>query len=130
MDSLGYIRIGYVRVDLVRLVGLMVSHWRRFYKWELFCSFSKLPNKCSTFCCRFPDKSKQRDLYLEWVRLCRRTVDPSNTALVCSAHFRPSMVNTTMHHAQLREGAIPELVDLPSHLQVGLLQNTVMSISV
>ena len=77
MDSLGYIRIGYVRVDLVRLVGLMVSHWRRFYKWELFCSFSKLPNKCSTFCCRFPDKSKQRDLYLEWVRLCRRTVDPN-----------------------------------------------------
>ena len=51
----------------------------------------------------------------------RRTVDPSDTALVCSAHFRPSMMNTTMNRAQLREGAIPELVDLPSHLQVGLL---------
>jgi hypothetical protein len=67
---------------------------------------------------RFPDKAKKRKTYDIWVRNCRRTELPAETALVCSEHFEPAMVNRTMKRARLRDGAIPTVFDLPSHLQV------------
>ncbi|XP_034023568.1 THAP domain-containing protein 1 B-like isoform X1 [Thalassophryne amazonica] len=66
---------------------------------------------------KFPDKSQHKALYEQWVENCRRTITPSQHARVCSIHFEPQCINTTMQRVVLKEGAVPTIFKLPDHLQ-------------
>ncbi|XP_066970825.1 uncharacterized protein [Macrobrachium rosenbergii] len=68
---------------------------------------------------KFPDKNKERDRYLTWVRNCGRDKEPNNGSRICSKHFLPKYLFRPpgMQRTHLSEDACPTEFDLPKHIK-------------
>jgi hypothetical protein len=64
---------------------------------------------------RFPHSDPA--LLRQWIHNMHRTgYSPSKKAVVCSDHFEDSCFDRTGQTIRLRQGSIPTIFNLPSHL--------------